>query len=457
MIRALCRKDAPVESSPQISPLLLGTLRLGVDPEDRSRAAALILIQGPSATATLLQTLSDPDYDHPFVVELLGRIGNTAATRELARLMTRDTDEPLAEACATALRGFGAEAVLELCAALANPICDVTQVAQLLAELRDPWAIPALASRFRTEKNPLASKACLTAIIGFGSAAASEIGSLLTTARLYPASIARAAIAIGDPRLAPALAARLRWETDLLTLELCISGLRQLGQDPIPELVESLQDSDRDPKITASILGKLRDPRAIPALAQAVRAHPHRRAREWCLNALEAMGAVSVPTLCELLAQPRLDTQKVARALRTIGDPSAIPALLHRMAQTDDPLVVVACLEALGALGDATTVGKLIESLSDPREGVAPAAANSIANLATRHSFREAGQVIRILRGKLSILRRTPEEDRTAYRYAIDQLEAMAATHSSLPVPAFHQSPDHHLPRPSERSDGSNG
>jgi len=263
-----------MESGVQLAPALLKALRRAEDEETRARAGTLILAQGASAVGTLLAALNDPDYDHPFIVELLGRIGDARAAPRLTRLPTRGSDQRLTDACEVALRRLGPEAVVELSAALADPDCDVVWAAKLLGELREVWAIPALAGRLRAEKDPAAFEACLAALTTFGSDAASELGALLVTTTQYPARVVRAAVGVGDPRLAAALCARLCTEADPVTVDLCIAGLRQFERDPIPDLIVSLHAPERDTQVAAIILGKLRDPRAVPALAKAVRIHP---------------------------------------------------------------------------------------------------------------------------------------------------------------------------------------
>jgi len=158
-----------------------------------------------------------------------------------------------------------------------------------------------------------------------------------------------------------------------------------------------------------------------------------------------------VPALCELLAHPHPNAIQVVRALQEIGNPSAVPAVLHRMGRSDEPEVVIACLNALGGLGDGTIIGALVDCLSDSRTDVAPTAATAIASIAERHSFREAAVAVRAIRARLSILRRTSEMDRATYRQAIVRLESMASTISSLPMPASHRGHEDALPVPSQQ------
>jgi HEAT repeat protein/beta-lactamase regulating signal transducer with metallopeptidase domain len=148
-------------------------------------------------------------------------------------------------------------------------------------------------------------------------------------------------------------------------------------------LITALTDDDSNVRLSAvETLGKLRDPRAVQALIQALRQDPDPKVRAmaaWALGEIEDPSAV--PALSTALRED--DDQEVrvqaAQALGNIEDVSAIEVL---GAAARDPGVEVrrAAVEALGNMDDARVVGLIIPTLGDEDVEVRRSAAQALGN-----------------------------------------------------------------------------
>lgn len=101
------------------------------------------------------------------------------------------------------------------------------------------------------------------------------------------------------------------------------------------------EDDEREE--AAERLGQLRDPRAVPALVQALRDSED----EVVEKAAESLGQIGHPSALEpLLEVFRIHSAnwgirvKTARALELLGDPRALPALHEALVEEENPFVV---------------------------------------------------------------------------------------------------------------------
>jgi HEAT repeat protein/beta-lactamase regulating signal transducer with metallopeptidase domain len=145
-------------------------------------------------------------------------------------------------------------------------------------------------------------------------------------------------------------------------------------------LVETLTDANPAVRLAAAqSLGSLEDPRAIVALAKALKEDADARVREAAANSLgEIDDNRAVPHLIEALRAEKVGAVKVqiVEALSEIDDPSAVAAVATVVR---DPSVAVrrAAVSALGELEDPSAVTALISAARDEdmevRQGVASA------------------------------------------------------------------------------------
>lgn len=142
----------------------------------------------------------------------------------------------------------------------------------------------------------------------------------------------------------------------------------QAAATPMAALVEALGDASPAVRVAAaSSLGQLGDPRAIAALAKALREDTDARVREAAARALgEIDDARAVPHLLAALKAERAANvrERIVEALREIDDPSAIPGVI---AVLKDPSVGVrrAAVQALSEFDDPSAVPALLDMVKD--------------------------------------------------------------------------------------------
>jgi HEAT repeat protein len=171
-----------------------------------------------------------------------------------------------------------------------------------------------------------------------------------------------------------------------------IEALVKIGSPAVPPLKKALEDNRGDIcGVFAYILGRIRNPDAIPSLIAAL-ANDGRGVRKKVAEALGRIGDHAVQPLIDLLADKKEDIRKsavyalgvtrspdavpilitqlqgrgvgeeAAQALIRIGKP-AVDALLHIVNHDND--LREAAAEMLGEIGDARAVGPLIKVLEN--------------------------------------------------------------------------------------------
>lgn len=350
---------------------------------------------------------------------LLGLLHDHGATHERKLFLWQPPDSPYGpiltspgREAAKALVKLG-PAVLPAVRALAadakRPAPLRANACYILGELRDGEALPVLTANLGE----------IDALLALGKLAdARAIPALLTVLpdgwRGYLA--ARALLAIGQPAVAPLLAA----------------------------LEEPAQRARRAP--AAELLGRLRATVAVPALARAT-ADPEAAVRLAALEALTALAApapeafraalgdadwrcrsaalkgllavgapVAAPVLTPLLADPDLTVRgHAARAVAALAPTGAPPAVRPLLADPE-PFVRVSALRALAALGDRESGPTVLALLDDPDDRVRDAALTALGPLGEQ---RAAERLLALLRG-------TDEGLRTRASAALGELGARA-------------------------------
>jgi len=146
------------------------------------------------------------------------------------------------------------------------------------------------------------------------------------------------------------------------------AGASEQSTAAIAALSETLNDANPAVRVAAvSSLGALGDPKAIAALAKALREDADARVREAAANALgEIDDTRAVAPLLEVLKTERAANvrEKIVRALGEIDDPSAVGGI---SAVVKDPAVGVrrAAVWALGELEDPSAVPALLSMVRD--------------------------------------------------------------------------------------------
>lgn len=152
----------------------------------------------------------------------------------------------------------------------------------------------------------------------------------------------------------------------------------------VTALIETLNDGNVAVRLAAiNSLGALEDPRAIVALAKAMREDSDARVREaaaWALGEIDDVRAV--PHLLEALKSERAANvrEKIVHALGEIDDPSAVAGI---SAVVKDPNVAVrrSAVWALGELEDASVVPALLTMVRDEDADVRKHTAEALGQL----------------------------------------------------------------------------
>ncbi len=152
----------------------------------------------------------------------------------------------------------------------------------------------------------------------------------------------------------------------------------------IAALIETLDDASPVVRVAAvSSLGSLGDPKAIAALAKALREDTDARVREAAAHSLgEIDDNRAVPALLDALKTERVANVrvKIIEALGEIDDPSAAPGVV---AALKDASVAVrrAAVEAVGELNDRSAVPALLTMLHDSDAEVRRQVAQALGQL----------------------------------------------------------------------------
>jgi HEAT repeat protein/beta-lactamase regulating signal transducer with metallopeptidase domain len=167
----------------------------------------------------------------------------------------------------------------------------------------------------------------------------------------------------------------------------------QSGTSALSALVETLGDASVNVRLAAvRSLGSLGDPRAIAALAKALKEDTDARVRE---AAAQSLGEIddnrAVPALLDALRTERNARVKehIIRALGEIDDASAVAGISATVKDTNVE-VRRAAVWALGELEDPSAIPALIALAKDEDVEVRREVANSLGNLSDESSNREA-------------------------------------------------------------------
>jgi HEAT repeat protein len=201
---------------------------------------------------------------------------------------------------------------------------------------------------------------------------------------------------LGDRRAVPALSQALE---DILfwpVREAVAMALGKLGDYGFSALLQALKYGSPNVRKTAAYaLGRLGEPRAVPALMQALKDKDW-NGREAAAEALGELGDKrAMPALIQALKEDWgwWVRESAAKALSKLGDPGRL-ALIQAL-KDEDENVRKAAAEALGELGDRRAVPALIQALKDEDGSVRGAAAWALGKLGDRRAVPALRQAVK--------------------------------------------------------------
>ena len=314
-------------------------------------------------------------------------------------------------------------AATALLARLADPDAAVRRVALFeLADLEDAALLPAFIAALRDDPAPDVRREAAAVLAAWEQ---DDVVEALCAALLDADADVRAAAAQSLSELKEPASGHVlrRWatRTEPFVRRAVLRGLRELRfADALEPALQALADADAEVRVEAvSVLGWLKDPRALAPLAALAAGDAQADVRRAAVGALGFASAADPAILDALLAALRDDAWQVREeAVTTLGKLRANPAREPLVAALDDAYWQVR-LRAARALGQ----------LRDPRAAPAVAAllAHTISNLRKEAALAlgelGASETLPALHAALDD--RDPDV-RKAVRIAIGQIEGAA-------------------------------
>lgn len=173
---------------------------------------------------------------------------------------------------------------------------------------------------------------------------------------------------------------------------------QQAATATVNALVETLADGSPSVRTAAvKSLGQLGDPRAIAALAKAMREDTDPRVREAAAYALgEIDDSRAVPALLDALKTERVAAvrEKIVQALGEIDDPSAVTGI-SAVVKDASPAVRRAAVWALGELEDPAAIPALVSAVKDEDSEVRQHTAEALGQLKVASAMDALAQMTR--------------------------------------------------------------
>jgi HEAT repeat protein len=387
------------------APLLVKALG-DQDYDVRLRAAkSAIRLRSVAALDTVIPWLSDSDVRIRLAAcELIHYVPSAKAVLALGRVLG-DPDASVRLAAAGAMGASGAtEAVGPLLGHLDDPAPNVrAEVAQALARIGDP------------------------------SAAVPLIGKVSDSAPEVRRAVARSLGELGDPRAASALILALRDGVAQVRVE-ALSALGRLGsQEAVLAIAPMLEDrTSPEVRVAATAaLGRIGSEPAVRALIRALGAEDATAKVSPVRDALEMSGAKAVPLLRQALEQFGSGNVAAGAALvlGSMRAPGAGPAIVEAMRKGS--LDAYSGLRALADLGDPSALPAVLELLSDSNAMVRRQAVLAVSALL--NPSRHDGSAVEPLDAALGDARAAPDEKEQIAR-ALGRTGATRALKSLLPL-----------------------
>lgn len=346
-------------------------ISLLADSTKRERAAQELIKLGADAVPALMDALQTQDLSLlPLYQQILARIPSASP----ALMKTLASAHPI-------LRGRAAEvlalsrdraAIPALLEAVKGEYYTVRSRAALaLGNIRDAGAIPALLSLLKDKESEVRAAACIAIGKFCDPALFDEIANILLDDPTIEARRA-AAVALGEtrhPAAIPYLMEALRdpflwYEREDAAVDL-LTALERMGEAAVGPLIEALGDPERNVrKFAATVLGNLRDARAVEELGMAVY-DLHDEVSRAAAEALAQFGAPAVGVLGEALSHPEAAVREHAvLGLGKIQDARVVPLLIE-MLNDPERIVRKQAIRSLGQLRDERSISALKDIAAD--------------------------------------------------------------------------------------------
>lgn len=169
------------------------------------------------------------------------------------------------------------------------------------------------------------------------------------------------------------------------------------SEEALPLWIEALQSSENADvrNWAARILGRIRDPQAVPALTEALEAS--REVRQSASDALVQIGEEEAArAFAECLRSESTDTQiHCLVQLSKLGTTDHVTTIVEVARTSQDPLVVKSAITTLGDIGAADAVDPLAEIALDSNrtDEVRRAAIINLGRIGTQTALNQLGDI----------------------------------------------------------------
>jgi HEAT repeat protein len=316
---------------------------------------------------TLASFLDSPSFDMKWrAVITLGELQDERAITPLIEALTH-TDKQVRERAARTLSNFkDRRAVTPLINALQDDYFRVRiQAARSLGKIGDERAIAPLIQLFNEKRKfpPFISEAASFALSEIGEAAILPLIEVLKDN--FPFAILKDNVSTLTPKYQST------------------EALKRIGAPAIPHIIKAMKDRSWKTGWGAIALGKIGDRRAIEPLIRALK-DENREIRLRAPNVLQNFQDTrAIPPLIRLLEDEDHQVQgQAALALQKMGPPALNPVKAFSMVSTGRGKGLA--IWVLGAVGDTSVVGLLLEALEDSYWEVRKYAISSLRDIVIR-------------------------------------------------------------------------
>ncbi|MEJ5241393.1 MAG: HEAT repeat domain-containing protein [Anaerolineales bacterium] len=327
------------------------------DPQKSAQAETELLQLGKDAVPALLEALQLPQPAlRARAAEVLIRLGPLATPQLIAQLNTASPPVQL-QICQIFAQTRPREALPALLGALRSPSQEVRiQAAKTIGGIGDASVLPSLI-RLTKDADPGVRVAAVLAMSYFPQSTSTLKDVLLEDAKIeVRQAAARALTRLRDPSTLPALIEALQdgrwWYEREREVEDLLQAILAFGEQAVPYLLETIEHRESVVRrLSALLLGKIKDRRALPALEIALY-DLHFEVGETAAQALIGFGREGIEVLIQALQHPEATVrERVVHAMGSLPHPQFTPLLIERL-QDSDEAVRLRAIQALARIKD---------------------------------------------------------------------------------------------------------
>jgi HEAT repeat protein len=395
----------------QAVPVLLRQMRSDGSADVRAAAAAALLNQESAEIVAEFASAMAQEKDERVRGSIISSLGSMTNEAAVAALMLAATNDPSTTVKMDAMHELvtivGRRPINDLLSLLrAEPPEESRGAAaiELADDLRDA-AAAALAESHHSELLPVLIEFLRTNNSTTAMTAVAPLLSVRGVPQVFPILLdrltnsktdaqtrqysIRALGALANPAAIPPLMNSLTNDLQTSVRTEAAMALGALGaRAALPVLTNLVVTETNTPlrSLCLSVLGTLQDTRAVPVLLMCLSRKNDSALREGACEALGEIGAaLALPALARLARDEKLWPVRCAaiRSVGQIGGPEAVAALLSCLARSNGRQAEeqVAILSACGQTGDPSVAPALIGKLQDDDQRVVVAAAEALGNL----------------------------------------------------------------------------